>query len=65
MRLGLAAILRAAVRQDSKHSHALIGKEWQHPVIEQISTSDRCLGGVDPHPFNCVKSAGDREKIIP
>ena len=47
MRFRLATILRASIRQDADHAHALFGKERQHTVIEQISSRNGRLGGVE------------------
>lgn len=35
MRFRRAAILGATVGQDADDAHALLPKEWQHPVVEQ------------------------------
>ena len=47
MRFRLAAILGATIGQDADHAHALFGEERQHPVVEQIGSRDRRLGGVE------------------
>ena len=44
--LRFAAIFGTTVGQDADDSHALHGKERQHPIIEQISRCDRRFGGI-------------------
>lgn len=47
MGFGLAAILRSPVGQHAQHAHVVFRKERQHPVIQQIGSGDRRLGGVE------------------
>ena len=41
-----AAELRTPVRQDAQDGKVIFLVEWQHPIIEQVSGTDRCLGRV-------------------
>ena len=40
-------IFRTAIRHDPQHRQIVFLVEWQHVVVEQISGSDRRLGGVE------------------
>lgn len=44
--LGLAAVLRAAVGQDTQHRKILCFKEQQDAIIEQVDSGNGCLGDV-------------------
>lgn len=47
MLVRLAAEFGAPVGQDAQHRQIMLLIEWQHPVIEQIGSGDRRLGGVE------------------
>jgi len=47
MAISLAAVLGAAIGEDTQHRQALCLKERQHPVIERIRCSDRGFSDIE------------------
>ncbi len=41
------AVFRPSVGHDPQHRQVVFLMEWQHPVIEQVGSRDRRLGGVE------------------